>query len=60
VESMGWTTILSVTVGFTMCFGPDIGGIIGNGKYLFLNGIIGKTVFSSNSGIPMFFLLPTR
>ncbi len=52
--SMGWTTILWFTVGFTMCFGPDVGGIIGNGKYLFLNGITVKTVFSSNSGIPMF------
>ena len=51
--SMGWTTLLWVTVGFTMCFGADLGGIIGNGKYLFLHGITIKTLFSSASGIPM-------
>nr|WP_245612739.1 ammonium transporter [Kosmotoga pacifica] len=51
--SMGWTTILWVTVGFTMCFGGDIGGIIGNGKYLFLHGISLSTAFGSNMGIPM-------
>ena len=52
--SMGWTTILWVTVGFTMCFGTDVGGIIGNGKYLFLHGITTKTAFASNASIPMF------
>ncbi len=51
--SMGWTTILWVTVGFTMCFGGDIGGIIGNGQYLFLHGITPQTAFASNAGIPM-------
>ena len=42
--SMRWTTILWVTVGFTMCFGPDVGGIIGSSKYLFLNGITSKAI----------------
>ncbi len=51
--SMGWTTILWVTVGFTMCFGKDVGGIIGNGKYLFLHGITTHTAFASNASIPM-------
>lgn len=51
--SMGWTTILWVTVGFTMCFGDDLGGIIGNGKYLFLRGITPETEFGINTGIPM-------
>ncbi|MEJ2248599.1 MAG: ammonium transporter [Candidatus Lokiarchaeota archaeon] len=51
--SLGWTTILWVTVGFTMCFGDDIGGIIGNGKYLFLNGITIQTAFGLNGNIPM-------
>lgn len=51
--SMGWTTILWVTVGFTMCFGNDIGGIIGGGKYLFLQGISTNTAFASNANIPL-------
>ncbi len=51
--SMGWTTIIWVTVGFTMCFGKDVGGIIGNGQYLFLHGITLQTAFGSNTGIPM-------
>jgi len=51
--SMGWTTILWVTVGFTMSFGGDVGGIIGNGQYLFLHGITPTTAFASNAGIPM-------
>ena len=51
--SMGWTTILWVTVGFTMAFGKDVGGIIGNGQYLFLHGVTVKTLFSTASGIPL-------
>ncbi len=51
--SMGWTTILWVTVGFTMCFGNDIGGIIGGGRYLFLQGITAHTAFPSSAHIPM-------
>jgi len=51
--SMGWTTVLWVTVGFTMCFGSDVGGIIGNRKYLFLHGITTQTAFASNANIPM-------
>ncbi len=51
--SMGWTTILWVTVGFTMAFGKDIGGIIGNGQYLFLHGVTTKTPFLSNASIPL-------
>ncbi|WGS64003.1 ammonium transporter [Marinitoga aeolica] len=51
--SMGWTTILWVAFGFTMSFGNDIGGIIGNFKYLFLHGISTTTPFGANTGIPM-------
>lgn len=52
--SMGWTTILWVTVGFTMCFGGNtLGGIIGNGQYLFLRGITVHTVLPSVPGIPL-------
>ena len=51
--SMGWTTILWVTVGYTMCFGGDVGGIIGNFDYAFLHGITTESVFSANTGIPL-------
>ena len=56
--SLGWTTILWVTVGFTMCFGDDLGGIIGNGKYAFLRGIsvdtpISDVIAGSTSNIPL-------
>ncbi|KLO21680.1 MULTISPECIES: ammonium transporter [unclassified Marinitoga] len=51
--SMGWTTILWVTFGFTMSFGNDILGIIGDSKYLFLHGISINTPFGANTGIPM-------
>jgi len=51
--SMGWTTILWVTVGFSLCFGKDLGGIIGNGQYFFLHGISIQDAFGSNTGIPM-------
>lgn len=50
--SLGWTTILWVTVGFSMAFGNDVYGIIGDGKYLFLNNI--STSTELNSSIPMF------
>jgi ammonium transporter, Amt family len=37
--SMGVVTIIWVLIGFTMAFGPDIGGIIGGMKYVFLQGV---------------------
>jgi Amt family ammonium transporter len=49
--SLGWTTILWVTVGFSMAFGNDVYGIVGDGKYIFLNNISTTTPF--NSSIPM-------
>ncbi len=51
--SLGWTTILWVTFGFTMAFGPDMGGIIGGPQYLFLNNIGMNTPSPINPGVPM-------
>ncbi len=28
--SMGWTSVIWFTVGYSMCFSGDVGGIIGN------------------------------
>jgi len=51
--SLGWTTVLWVTVGFSMAFGSDVWGIIGNGKYLMLNNISPSTPFPGNGDIPL-------
>ncbi len=51
--SLGWTTILWVTVGFTMAFGHDVHGIIGGADYLFLNNISVGMPFPGNEQIPM-------
>lgn len=37
--SMGIVTIIWFLFGFSMAFGPDIGGIIGGMKYVFLHGV---------------------
>lgn len=51
--SMGWTTILWVTVGYSLCFSGDVGGIIGNLHHAFLMGITSSDVFSVNTGLPL-------
>lgn len=37
--SMGIVTIIWFTVGFSLAFGQDMGGLIGNFQYAFLNGV---------------------
>lgn len=37
--SMGVVTIIWFVCGFSLAFGPDLGGIIGGAKYVFLNGV---------------------
>lgn len=37
--SMGVVTIIWFLLGFSLAFGPDVGGIIGNLKYAFLHGV---------------------
>ncbi len=51
--SMGWTTILWVTVGFSLCFSGGAGGIIGNLDQAFLHGITLQTPATLNDTIPM-------
>lgn len=52
--SMGVVTIIWFIFGFSMAFGPDIGGIIGGMKYCFLHavGMAPNPAYSSN--IPFF------
>ena len=51
--SMGWTTVMWFTVGFSLCFSGGAGGIIGNLDYAFLRGIDLMTP-SPNDTIPMY------
>jgi len=53
--SLGWTTVLWVAFGYSMSFGPDWHGIIGNpGYYFFLRGVTLHSLFLGNdAGIPL-------
>ncbi len=53
--SLGWTTVLWVAFGYSMCFGPDWHGIVGNPlTYLFLRGVTLHSMFMGNdAGIPL-------
>lgn len=53
--SLGWTTVLWYAFGYSMCFGPDWHGIIGDPTYYaFLNGVTLQTMFTGNdAGIPL-------
>ena len=50
--SMGVVTIIWVTVGFSLAFGPDIYGIIGGINHAFLNGVGMEPNTSYGSTIP--------
>src|SRR5438552_7905678 len=53
--SLGWTTVLWVVFGYSMCFGPDWHGLIGNpATYFMLNGVTLHSMFLGNdAGIPL-------
>lgn len=50
--SMGWTTVLWVTFGYSLCFSGGAGGIIGNFDKAFLQGISIDTIWAGNGKIP--------
>ena len=50
--SMGWTTVIWVTVGYSLCFSGDVGGVIGNLDKAFLNGVTLTSPSPLNSSIP--------
>jgi Amt family ammonium transporter len=52
--SMGVTTILWFTVGYSLCFSGDVGGVIGNLDNAFLMGISSNTAFYGFNGIPLY------
>ena len=53
--SLGWTTVLWIAFGYSMCFGPTWHGIVGDPRYyLFLRGVDLHTMFTGNdAGIPL-------
>jgi Amt family ammonium transporter len=51
--SMGWTSVIWFTVGYSMCFSGNVGGIIGNLKMAFLHGVTPDAVLSPTNNIPL-------
>ena len=49
--SLGLVTVIWAFVGYTLAFGPDINGIIGSLKYVFLQGVEG-TAAPSAANLP--------
>ncbi len=52
--SLGWTTVLWVIFGYSLCFSGGEGGIIGNLDKAFLTGISMDTLWAGNGKIPEF------
>jgi len=52
--SLGWTTVLWIIFGYSLCFSGGEGGIIGNLDKAFLNGIAMDALWSGNDKIPEF------
>jgi Amt family ammonium transporter len=50
--SLGWTTVLWVTFGYSLCFSGGEGGFFGNLDKVFLNGITLNSVYTGNGKIP--------
>ena len=53
--SLVWTTVLWFAFGYSMAFGPSLGGIIGNPTtYAFLHGVTINSMYTgNNAGIPL-------
>jgi Amt family ammonium transporter len=53
--SLGWTTVLWFAFGYSLSFGPDWHGLVGNPlTYAFLHGVTLHTMFTGNdAGIPL-------
>jgi ammonium transporter, Amt family len=50
--SLGWTTVLWVTFGYSLCFSGGEGGLLGNFEKAFLAGVGMDSVFAGNHKIP--------
>jgi len=54
--SLGWTTIMWWTVGYSLCFSGD-GPIIGNLDHAFLRGTSPHDIFEGNNAIPLYIFI---
>ena len=52
--SLGWTTVLWFTFGYSLCFSGGEGGIIGNLNMAFLAGTDLNSIFTGNNQIPLY------
>ncbi len=52
--SLGWTTVLWFTFGYSLCFSGGQGGLIGNLDMVFLSGTTLNSVFFGNNQIPLY------
>jgi len=52
--SLGWTTVLWIIFGYSLCFSGGEGGIIGNLDKVFLQGVGMDTIWAGNGKIPEF------
>ncbi len=50
--SLGWTTVLWVTFGYSLCFSGGAGGLMGNFDKAFLAGVGMDSLFAGNHKIP--------
>lgn len=55
--SLGWTTVLWVIFGYSLCFSGGEGGIIGNFDKAFLMGITPDMLWSGNGKIPEYLFI---
>lgn len=52
--SLGWTTVVWFSVGYSLCFSGGEGGIFGNLNMAFLAGTSLNDVFTGNNAIPLY------
>ncbi len=52
--SLGWTTVIWIAFGYSLCFSGGQGGIIGNLNMVFLSGTNINTAFFGNNQIPLY------
>jgi len=51
--SLGWTTVIWIAFGYSLCFSGGQGGIIGNLNMVFLSGTTINSAFFGNHQIPV-------
>lgn len=52
--SLGWTTVIWIAFGYSLCFSGGQGGIIGNLNMVFLSGTNINSAFFGNNQIPLY------